>query len=76
MQVVYICGTGGCGVRPIWLAAGLGIGLGAWSVVTLARRVTARRSTRKRPTGGKRKSGAPTKAKSAARRKPAARAKA
>jgi len=77
VQVAYICGTGGCGVRPIWLAAGLGIPLGAWIVVTLARRMTHRRWTRKRPPGGgKRKSGAPAKAKPAGRRKPSARAKA
>ena len=77
VQVAYICGTGGCGVRGVWLEAGLGAVVGAWMVASLVRRVRSRRPARGRSrAAGKRGSRPPAKAKPAARRKPSARAKA
>lgn len=76
-EIAYICGTGGCGVRPVWIATGFGALAGIWIVVVLARRVRARRTGRKRSrAGGKRKPGVPAKSKPAPRRKAPARAKA
>ena len=72
-----VCGTGGCGVRPVWIAAGFGALAGIWIIVALVRRVGARRSgSKRRRAGGKRKPGVPAKAKPAPQRKAAARAKA
>ncbi len=69
IQLGYICATGGCGVSPVWLAAALGAGVGLWMTVSLARRLRARRSPRKKSrTGARRKPPAPAKAKPAARR--------
>ena len=49
----YACATGGCGVRPVWLAAGAGAVAALWAVLALRRprpvaRPAGRSSTRKR----------------------------
>jgi hypothetical protein len=75
VQWAWYCGTGGCGVRPLWLAASLGAALAACIVVALIRRATFRRSPPRRGRAGiGRKQAAKPKAKPAARRKSQARA--
>jgi hypothetical protein len=67
-QLTYACATGGCGVKPFWLLAGLGVGLAVCLVVALVRRLSAKRSPRRKPaTKPRRKAAAATKPKGAAK---------
>ena len=73
-QLVYICGSGGCGIRPVWLIAGFSLALGIWTVVALTRRLALRRAASRRGrTRSGRKSGNSAKTKTAPRRKASAR---
>ena len=77
-QLAYVCVTGGCGIRPVWLAIALGAGGIVWLSVALARRIRAQRSSRRKPraaghqkprAAGRRKPGPATKARRTPRRK-------
>ena len=52
-QMTYICATGGCGVRPFWLAVALGGWVGLWIAIGLARRISARRAAGRRVAQGR-----------------------
>jgi hypothetical protein len=74
-QWTWYCGSGGCGVRPVWLAAFIGGGFGGLMLLFLIRRVSARRSARRRiRSGATRKSVPKQKAQRPVRRKTRARA--
>ena len=70
VQLAYVCATGGCGIRPVWLAIALGAGFIVWLSVALARRMSAQRSSRRKPrAAGRRKPGPAAKARRTPRRK-------
>jgi membrane protein implicated in regulation of membrane protease activity len=48
-QLLYICATGGCGVKPFWLLSAAGVVLAVCVGLALVRRLSARRSSRKQP---------------------------
>ena len=69
-QVAYVCATDGCGIRLVWLAIALGAGFIVWLGVALARRMSAQRSSRRKPRAARRrKPGPAAKARRTPRRK-------